>query len=394
MCYAGFKGCDIDLSSYTEAIAMNYLFSEVPGIVIEIKNTNIYSIKQRLDDLGINNNIIGNTNNFLNFQISTSEKNNVFKMMDLVQAYEKTASKIEKKQANIKMVEQEIESLENKFRLSYAIDNVFRIRMPKLVHTFCKDHLFPKTKYSILVIRDDGSNGDQEMCAYFSYAGFEVFNYNIKLLNNNLDILKRVNGIAFVGGFTYSDLMGGATCWKSKIVNNSKLNEQLMKFINNKSKFVIGVCNGFQLLIKLGIFGNSVSLNENLSNRFESRFIPIHINQQETTKNIFFKNMNDTLFGTWNAHKFGRIEYDSQDFEPILYYSSDKYPFNPNGSKNNVAGICSRDGRILGMMPHFERSFLNYQCATIPNLYKHIKYTPWMYMALNIIEFLDTLKIE
>ena len=78
--------------------------------------------------------------------------------------------------------------------------------IPKLLNEYCYSNIYNiyksvKAKHSVLILRDDGSNGDKEMCAYFKLHGFEVFNYNTKMLLNNSSILDRVDGIAFVGGF-------------------------------------------------------------------------------------------------------------------------------------------------------------------------------------------------
>ena len=75
-----------------------------------------------------------------------------------------------------------------------------------------------------------------------------------------------------MGGFTFSDMMDSATCWADRIKNNKELFESLITFFNCKQKFVFGVCNGFQLLIKLGVFGDNIKLVKNDSNRFECNF--------------------------------------------------------------------------------------------------------------------------
>ena len=134
--------------------------------------------------------------------------------------------------------------------------------------------------------------------------------------------------------------------------------------------------------------------------------------------NIFFKNMNYTKYGMWVAHGEGKVEIldktkiNSSNFVPILKYADSfitnesddddyeidfnkklEYPQNPNGSDNNIAGVISKDGRILGLMPHFERSFLSEQCPYVPLEYDNkkiqLKYTPWFYMTQNLHWFID-----
>ena len=174
-------------------------------------------------------------------------------------------------------------------------------------------------------------------------------------------------------------------------INNIIKNLYSTNFFEDITKFVIGVCNGFQLLIKLGIFGNSITLEENVSGRFESRFIPIEVidygNENKDIVNKYFDGMANTSFGIWCAHKMGRISIKDANYSgfiPILKYTDSRYPLNPNGSYDNIAGVLNKDGRILGMMPHFERSFLKYQLAYIPPEYKNILKSPWCLFGENI----------
>jgi phosphoribosylformylglycinamidine synthase len=87
----------------------------------------------------------------------------------------------------------------------------------------------------------------------------------------------------------------------------------------------------------------------------------------------------------------GRITIKNTDhkFIPVLKYTDGCYPMNPNGSFENIAGVVNLDGRILGLMPHFERSFINYQCAYIPPEYSKIQKSPWFIIGQNIAKFLD-----
>ena len=405
MCYSGGIGCNIDINPYNKqenidysilySILYNKLFSEEPGIIIEVsgKNREVLDYitnknKSELDS-ELELQIIGNTISKLEISFSDNIINSL-KLDDLVKSFESTASMLEKKQCENKLVD--IESryiLENyKNERTKVLNNIYI--PPNILERCCRFNITPLDK-KVLILRDEGSNGDMEMCGYFKYCGYHVLNYNSNQIEQHLEMINTVDGIVFVGGFTYSDMMGAASCWNTRLRSNPQLYEMLLTFFSDQSKFVIGVCNGFQLLIKMGVFGNHISLKDNLSGRFESRYLPISVCN---TNNRFTKNLKDVRFGMWVAHKSGRIEIDykgsiNNDFIPILKYSNggndneyENYPLNPNGSFDNIAGVCNKHGNIMGLMPHFERSFIDYQIPYIPPKYKNIKVSPWINFAL------------
>ena len=139
-----------------------------------------------------------------------------------------------------------------------------------------------------------------------------------------------------------------------------------------------------------GTMSNPVKLNENNSKRFESRFSTIKINKN---KSIFFKDMEDTIFGIWVAHREGRFSNTSRlpkNQICLQYYHNNQvtnnYPHNPNGSEQGIAGICSNDGRHTILMPHPERCFLKWQLPYC-NKYQNIQTSPWIYMFKNSYEW-------
>ena len=424
MCYSGYKGADISLNCDSPHSFYNILFSEEPGVIIEISD-NIDRIKQELKDLNISYLDIGKTNNTSEIKVDVEFKNSnkidfVLDIKQLSNIYEEKANIIENKQCNIKCVASEQNNINQRYLMreefKYNIDFLLNPNMYNLnheVYSFCinfDNNAITKNvnKYqkNVLILRDEGSNGDAEMCAIFKYLNYNVYNYNTLMLVNNIDILDKVDGIVFVGGFTYSDLMGAATCWANKIKLSDNLFYRLNVFFQDTSKFIIGVCNGFQLLIKLGLFGDNIKLEENTSGRFESRFSTIKVVDDN---NSFTKNMLNITFGMWVAHKCGRIEIKSDKletnpgtdlgFRAVLKYDTSlscdaihntkdisNYPLNPNGSYDDIAGITNNDGRILGLMPHFERSFTKYQLPYIPEKYKNIKVSPWLYIIKNLTQ--------
>jgi phosphoribosylformylglycinamidine synthase len=144
----------------------------------------------------------------------------------------------------------------------------------------------------------------------------------------------------------------------------------------NVNKFVLGVCNGCQILIEYGLLGDKVSMACNKSGKFESRWLPVKYTTPIT--------QTEAVLGIWVAHGEGRFCLSTgwrDMLEPIGTYLSSQYPSNPNGSDNNVIGLKSKLTRHYVIMPHPERSLFKWQCEWIPtresSKYEG-PYTPWI----------------
>ena len=122
-------------------------------------------------------------------------------------------------------------------------------------------------------MRDEGSNGDREMRAAFYSAGFDVYDVSMEDLIQEKYNLSEFVGIAFVGGFSYSDVLGAGEGWKNVIENNEKLKKQFDDFYKRYDTFSLGVCNGCQVMSRLGYIQEDISLEENKSGKFESDLI-------------------------------------------------------------------------------------------------------------------------
>ena len=143
-------------------------------------------------------------------------------------------------------------------------------------------------------------------------------------------------------------------------------------------------------LFGLGYIGNdkySYKMLQNKSKIFESRYVSVDVCNSNS---ILFNGLQGSTMGVWVAHAEGRFSKEIMDnlpVEAVLKYSNSKYPFNPNGSYDDIAGICSIDGCHTAMMPHPERSILPWQCAYYPNKDIH-QITPWVKMFENAIKWI------
>jgi phosphoribosylformylglycinamidine synthase subunit PurQ / glutaminase len=227
------------------------------------------------------------------------------------------------------------------------------------------------SKAKTLVLRAPGTNCDMEAAFAFEKAGAEVSMVHIGELIRREKKLEDYRIMALPGGFTYGDDLGSGKVIANEI--SLKLGDDVKRFVENGG-LIIGICNGFQILVKSGILPDPVSLNtrqevtltNNDSGRFECRWIYLMVNPK--SKCIFTKGIERMYLPV--AHGEGKFVADDRILATLdiaVYYTDEKgntsmqYPDNPNGSLNSIAGICDSSGHIFGLMPHPERHIKNSQ---------------------------------
>jgi len=221
---------------------------------------------------------------------------------------------------------------------------------------------------NVLVLRAAGSNCDLETKYAFDIAGAraELVHIN-RLLDKDVD-LSPYQVLAIPGGFTYGDDISAGKILANQI--KYKLGEQLAAF-HDQGKLIIGICNGFQVLVKSGLLPRvdmsgeqDVTLTFNDSGKFEDRWV--HLNVQQSVC-VFTQGIKDRVYfpvahaeGKFVVRNNAVLEKLQENNQIVFRYTAadggaPEYPQNPNGSVDDVAGICDQSGRVLGMMPHPER---------------------------------------
>lgn len=230
-----------------------------------------------------------------------------------------------------------------------------------------------KEKPRVAILRTHGINGQREMAAAFSQAGFSAYDVHINdLLNGDKMSWADYKGAVFCGGFSYGDALGAGSGWAASILLNMRLREQFEQFFARPDTFTLGVCNGCQALAKMEeIIPDAdwhCEFKPNQSQRFESRTVMMKVAK---SKSIFLQGMEGSLLPIAAAHGEGRAVFHSsaqvdtlnKKQQAALFYANSQgritqqYPLNPNGSARAIAGITSADGRVTLMMPHPERVF-------------------------------------
>ncbi|XP_074041369.1 phosphoribosylformylglycinamidine synthase [Leptinotarsa decemlineata] len=397
MCFAGMCGMEINIQ-HRQGKPINILFSEEVGWVLEIlekdvahcmnvfKNHNVpvfkigksvgYGIKSKIG-ITVNNACLEST------------------VLPLMKMWEETNYKLELLQTIESCADSEFFSLSER-------------KGPKYVLTFDPDEDtgIESGLFSVAVIREEGTNGDREMAAAFVRAGFRVWDITMQDLITGATSLDSFRGVIFPGGFSYADVLGSAKGWAGNLLYNEKVREQFARFYRRTDTFSLGVCNGCQLMALIGWVGTpitgemkpDISLTNNRSERFECRFSTVKI---EKSKSIMLKDMEGSSFGVWVAHGEGRFEFSGEEIYKqlkqqnlvALRYVDDNdvpteaYPMNPNGSIEGLAGVCSRDGRHLAMMPHPERCVQPFQWPYMPVSWKQFRKSPWERMFRNAYDW-------
>ncbi|MBU1912390.1 MAG: phosphoribosylformylglycinamidine synthase I [Candidatus Omnitrophica bacterium] len=213
-----------------------------------------------------------------------------------------------------------------------------------------------------IVLRTAGTNCDNETASAFKIAGSVSELVHINELVRGEKFLKDFQILAIPGGFTYGDDIASGKILANEI--KYKLNEDLKNFINS-GKLVIGICNGFQVLVKAGILPgiNKGAIESTLSFNDSGSFIDKWVELEPCTRCVWTKGLKETIYLPI-AHGEGKFIPKDSDVLNQLKKNKQivfKYVDNPNGSIDNIAGICDTTGRVLGLMPHPERHILGTQ---------------------------------
>jgi len=228
-----------------------------------------------------------------------------------------------------------------------------------------------KSKPKVIILRTAGTNCDIETAYAFDKVGAQTDRVHINRLIDSSVSLKDYSILAIPGGFSYGDDIGSGKILANEI--RFELQEQFRAFIRS-GKIVIGICNGFQVLVKSGLLPNltgtfdkiEATLSLNDSARYRDCWT--YLKHEEKCKCIWTKNIDDLIYLPV-AHAEGKfiplnkkVLRDLNVKEQVVFRYCTKegqiaqsFPENPSGTVESIAGICDASGRVLGLMPHPER---------------------------------------
>lgn len=399
MLFAGNCGAKINLS-FSESDTWENLFAEEVGLIVEVDKNKQEHFSALMSYYQLSWMKLAETTKEKMVVISNEWRELIMEadMQVLRDIWEHSSYELEKLQANPVCVEEEKYNIFSRLGASYHLSFTPEKSSP--------DWIYSDFRPKVAILREEGSNGDREMTSAFHEAGFEVYDIHMSDLLTGKTNLLDYRGVAFVGGFSYADVLDSAKGWAGVIRFNPQLKEMFKAFYEKSDTFSLGVCNGCQLSALLGWVPMTGLADEiqprfikNKSGRFESRFSTVKILPSPA---IMFKGMADSILGIWSAHGEGRFHckdktiinmINENHLAPVRYVDdlrqiSESYPFNPNGSPDGIAALCDSSGRHLAIMPHPERTFLKWQWAYMPEDWKqNLVASPWLKMFQNAREW-------
>ena len=372
-------GMDIDLSQLGEGDSVKLLFSENPGVVVQVSDSEKFEKLLNLNNIACIR--IGKPSVDRMIHIRNFTENYVFEIDNLRDKWFRPSYLLDQRQCGKELASS---------RLVNYKQNALSFNFGQFSGDFASQNINParrnQTGVKAAIIREKGVNGDREMAWSLYLAGFDVKDVHMTDLISGRETLEDISMIVFVGGFSNSDVLGSAIGWAGAFKYNESAKAALDKFYNRENTLSLGVCNGCQLMVALDLIypekKQKIKMLHNESHKFESAFLNVDILENES---VMLKSLAGKKLGIWVAHgegKFSIPECEDQYKIPVKY-SFVNYPGNPNGSDYNTAAVCSADGRHLAMMPHIERSIYPWQWGFYPANRKEDQITPWVEAFVN-----------
>lgn len=377
---------DLNLDELNESDIIRLLFSEKPGVVIQVNDldyTSIFLHEQQISYQVIGKVIVGDT-----LCVKHCNHSYEFNIHKLRNTWFTTSYLLDRKQCGVQLATERFNN--------YALQErefVFPVNFRGFNTQFNINPLRKtRTGLKAAIIREKGVNGDREMAWSMHLAGFDVKDIHMTDLMSGAEDLSDVRMIVFVGGFSNSDVLGSAKGWAGSFLYNENARAAIENFYKREDTLSLGVCNGCQVMIELGLVNSDheekPKMLHNSSGKFESSFLTVDIPENNS---VMLKSLAGTRLGVWVAHGEGlfHFPYNEQRYNISAKYTYSEYPGNPNGSMYNAASLCSEDGRHLVMMPHLERSLLPWQWPLYPHERKSDEITPWMEAFVNARNWLN-----
>ena len=382
-------GIHVNLYDMSGEDVVKNLFAENPGVVIQVSDLHKHALREYLESEGIGYAKIGYpTPKERKIVVKKNEWQHEFDIDALREAWYQTSYELDKRQSMNGMADQRHRNYKEQ-PLQLRFNDAFMGKLSQ--YQLNADRRTP-SGIRAAIIREKGTNGEREMAYALYLAGFDVKDVMMTDLISGRETLEDINLIVFCGGFSNSDVLGSAKGWAGAFLYNPKAKEALDRFYARKDTLSLGICNGCQLMVELNLINpehqQRTRMLHNDSHKFESAFLGLTIPENNS---VMLGSLSGSKLGIWVAHGEGKFSLPEgeENYHIIAKYSYDSYPGNPNGSDYSVAGICSKDGRHLAMMPHLERSIFPWQNAYYPYKRHMDEVTPWIEAFVNAREWVE-----
>ena len=377
MCFAGHLGAQVELSMLTGGDAANVnavLFNEELGAVLQVAADEIDNVLKRFEIMGLAANVavIGMpaTDGVLRL-VHGEDELFAQSRVALQQAWSETSYRLQRLRDNPAGADSEYAQIADDASRGLFAELTFNTE-DNPAAPFIATGARPR----IAILREQGVNGQLEMGAAFTRAGFEAVDVHMSDVIAGRVQLADFKGLAACGGFSYGDVLGAGEGWAKSILFNGQAREQFEAFFGRSDTFALGVCNGCQMMSNLSdiIPGAQYwpKLKRNASEQFEARFAMVEVTESPS---IFLQDMIGSKLPVVVSHGEGRAVFapgaQAQVLTALRYVdyhgqATETYPMNPNGSPAGITGVTTPDGRFTIMMPHPERVFRTLQNSWHP----------------------------
>ncbi len=390
MCFANTEGgMRINLHDIQGNDMVKALMAENPGVVVQISDKHKDEFKKLMEEAGVSYAKIGYpVPGERTIVVKKGDYEHIFDIDALRDEWYKTSWLLDKKQSMNGCADERFHNYKNQ-----PVEMHFNDHFAGTLQSYgiSADRRTP-SGVKAAIIREKGTNGEREMAYSLYLAGFDVKDVMMTDLITGRETLEDVNMIVFCGGFSNSDVLGSAKGWAGAFLFNPKAKEALDKFYAREDTLSLGICNGCQLMVELGLINpehtNRAKMLHNTSHKFESTFLSLQIPENNS---VMLSSLSGNKLGIWVAHGEGKFSLPEEEskYNVVAKYNYAAYPGNPNGSDYNVAGICSKDGRHLAMMPHLERAIFPWQNAWYPLDRRADEVTPWIEAFVNARKWVE-----
>ncbi|WP_455518829.1 phosphoribosylformylglycinamidine synthase [Neisseria cinerea] len=381
MAFAGRCGLNVDLTSLVanqadvNEASIRALFNEELGAVIQIAKQDVAAVEALFKEADLALHTVATIGSDEKIVIR-NQAGIVLEQTraDLQRAWQETSHAIQRLRDNPACADSEFALIGDNDRSALFADVKFDVN-EDIAAPFVNSGAKPK----IAILREQGVNGQIEMAAAFTRAGFDAYDVHMSDLMAGRVHLADFKMLAACGGFSYGDVLGAGEGWAKSILFHPALRDQFAAFFADPNTLTLGVCNGCQMVSNLAeiIPGTEAwpKFKRNLSEQFEARLSMAHVPKSAS---LILNEMQGSSLPVVVSHGEGRADFAlhggniSADLGIALQYVDGQnqvtqtYPLNPNGSPRGIAGVTNADGRVTIMMPHPERVYRAAQMSWKP----------------------------
>ena len=414
MAFAGRSGLEANIDEYAQVLFKEWerklpnaiveevlplanltaLFNEELGAVLQVRGQDFADVMAAFDKQGLGNAAycVGQAHCGSNFTV-VNDGETLFDqpLVDLQRAWQSTSHQIQRLRDNPACADSEFALLADKERSRLFADLSFDVKQD-IAAPFINSGAKPK----IAILREQGVNGQVEMAAAFTRAGFDAYDVHMSDLMAGRVKLDTFQMLAACGGFSYGDVLGAGEGWAKSILFHSKLRDQFAEFFARPDTLALGVCNGCQMMANLAEIIPGADgwpkFRRNESEQFEARLSMVRVPKSPS---LILADMVGSSLPVVVSHGEGRADFAhlgraenqvSGSLRTAMQYidgqgkPTQTYPLNPNGSPDAIAAVTTVDGRVTIMMPHPERVYRSAQMSWLPEEWRDSELAGWYRM--------------